>query len=141
APEVVADGGRKGIREKDGHGPFLKFSSVWLGSSLFVLITPPERANARSTGTRTAIVLPMSLRFSAAALIATAAALLAGPAWARCSKNLVERLGPGTHFASLDGMKFAAGETSPNRAVITFVGHASYQIDTPQGVRAITDYN
>ena len=30
---------------------------------------------------------------------------------------------------------------SPNRALITFLGHASYQIDTPQGVRAITDYN
>jgi L-ascorbate metabolism protein UlaG (beta-lactamase superfamily) len=83
----------------------------------------------------------MSLRFSAAALIAATVALLTGPAWARCSKNLVERLGPGTHFASLDGVQLAAGETSPNRAVITFVGHASYQIDTPQGVRAITDYN
>jgi L-ascorbate metabolism protein UlaG (beta-lactamase superfamily) len=85
----------------------------------------------------------MSLRFSAATLIAAAVALLAGPALARCSKNLVERLGPGTHFASLDGAQLAAGngEPSPNRAVITFVGHASYQIDTPQGVRAITDYN
>jgi len=84
----------------------------------------------------------MSLRFTAAALIAASVALLAGPALARCSKNLVERLGPGAHFASLDGVQFAAGnESSPNRAVITFVGHASYQIDTPQGVRAITDYN
>ncbi len=85
----------------------------------------------------------MSLRFAAAALIAATVALLAGPALARCSKNLVERLGPGTHFASLDGVQFASGsgEPSPNRAVITFVGHASYQIDTPQGVRAITDYN
>ena len=85
----------------------------------------------------------MSLRFTAAALIAAAIALLAGPALARCSKNLVERLGPGTHFASLDGAQLAAGngEPSPNRAVITFVGHASYQIDTPEGVRAITDYN
>ena len=83
----------------------------------------------------------MSLRFSAAALIAAAVALLAGPAWARCSKNLVERLGPGTQVASLDGVQLAAGEGSPSRAVITFVGHASFQIDTPQGVRAITDYN
>ncbi len=84
----------------------------------------------------------MSLRFTAAALIAASVALLAGPALARCSKNLVERLGPGAHFASLDGVQFAAGnESSPNRAVITFVGHASYQIDTPEGVRAITDYN
>ncbi len=83
----------------------------------------------------------MSLRFSAAALIAGAFALLAGPALARCSKNLVERLGPGTQVASLDGVQVAAGEGSPSRAVITFVGHASFQIDTPQGVRAITDYN
>jgi L-ascorbate metabolism protein UlaG (beta-lactamase superfamily) len=84
----------------------------------------------------------MSLRFSAAALIAAALALLAGPALARCSKNLVERLGPGVQVASLDGVPLAQrGEGSPNRAVITFVGHSSYQIDTPQGVRAITDYN
>ena len=84
----------------------------------------------------------MSLRFSAAALIAATVALLAGPALARCSKNLVERLGPGAHFASLDVAQLAAGgEASPNRALITFVGHASYQIDTPEGVRAITDYN
>lgn len=84
----------------------------------------------------------MSLRFSAAALIAAALALIAGPVLARCSKNLVERLGPGVQVASLDGVPLAQrGEGSPNRAVITFVGHSSYQIDTPQGVRAITDYN
>jgi len=84
----------------------------------------------------------MSLRFSAAALIAAALALLAGPALARCSKNLVERWGGGVQVASLDGVPFAQrGEGSPNRVVITFVGHSSYQIDTPQGVRAITDYN
>ncbi len=81
--------------------------------------------------------LPMFLRFSAAliAAIATVLALLAGPAWARCSKNLVERTPPGVWLAK------GGGETSPNRALITFLGHASYQIDTPQGVRAITDYN
>ena len=38
------------------------------------------------------------------------------------------------------GLPFAAGN-SPSRAIITFLGHSSYQIDTPQGVRAITDYN
>jgi L-ascorbate metabolism protein UlaG (beta-lactamase superfamily) len=84
----------------------------------------------------------MTFRFSAAVLVASAVALLAGPALARCSKNLVERLGGGVQVASLDGVPLAQrGEGSPNRAVITFVGHASYQIDTPQGVRAITDYN
>ena len=82
----------------------------------------------------------MTLRLFSAALIATALGLLAGPALARCSKNLVEGPLPGIRFASLDGVQFASGD-SPNRAVITFVGHASYQIDTPQGVRAITDYN
>ena len=82
----------------------------------------------------------MLLRLAVAALAAVA--LLVPPAWARCSKNLVDRLGPGVHYASLDGLRLAkGGEDSPNRAVITFVGHASYQIDTPQGVRAITDYN
>ena len=51
----------------------------------------------------------MSLRFTATALIAATVALLAGPALARCSKNLVERLGPGTHYASLDGVRTVAG--------------------------------
>ena len=79
----------------------------------------------------------MNLRIFSAALLA--AGLLAGPlfsegALARCSKNLVE--GP----RLLPGVRLVSGD-SPNRAVITFVGHASYQIDTPQGVRAITDYN
>lgn len=82
----------------------------------------------------------MSLRFSCAALIAMALALLAGPALARCSKNLVENFGPSLQLASFDGMRLA-GDPSPNRVTITFLGHASYQIDTPQGVRAITDYN
>ena len=81
----------------------------------------------------------MTSRFSIVALFAAAAALLAGPAWARCSQNLVQ-LGSGVQLASLDGFKVAA-DTSPNRVVVTFVGHSSFQIDTPQGVRAITDYN
>ncbi len=82
----------------------------------------------------------MNRRFSALALLAAAVCLLAGPALARCSKNLVEKTIPRVHFASFDGRELAAG-SSPSRAVITFLGHASYQIDTPQGVRAITDYN
>ena len=86
----------------------------------------------------------MNLRFSAVSLIVAALALLAGPAAARCSKNLVERPfgpgGPGIQMASLDGVQLAA-DSSASRAIITFVGHASYQIDTPQGVRAIADYN
>jgi len=87
----------------------------------------------------------MSPRFSLLALIVAAISLLAGPAatseaWARCSKNLVQQFGPGLQFASFDGTRLA-DEPTASRAIITFVGHASYQIDTPQGVRAITDYN
>ena len=81
----------------------------------------------------------MTFRFSVAALLAAAFALLAGPAMARCSKNLIQ-FGSGVQVASLDGFRVAA-DPSPNRATITFLGHASFQIDTPQGVRAITDYN
>jgi L-ascorbate metabolism protein UlaG (beta-lactamase superfamily) len=80
-----------------------------------------------------------SIRFSIVALLAAAFALLAGPAAARCSKNLVQ-FGSGVQVASLDSFQLAA-DMSPNRATITFLGHSSYQIDTPQGVRAITDYN
>src|SRR6266542_1857381 len=82
----------------------------------------------------------MTHRLPFLALLAAAFALLAGPALARCSQNVagLERLG--IHLASLDGLPVANGN-SPSRAIITFVGHSSYQIDTPQGVRAITDYN
>jgi L-ascorbate metabolism protein UlaG (beta-lactamase superfamily) len=88
--------------------------------------------------------LCVSQRFPFLALLVAAFALLTSPALARCSKNLVERLGPGTQLASLDGVQLAVDPSSSqsgSRAVITFLGHASYQIDTPQGVRAITDYN
>jgi hypothetical protein len=80
----------------------------------------------------------MTLRYSLAALFTAAFTLLAGPVLARCSQNVGGM--PGVQVASLDGLYLANGN-SPNRATITFLGHASYQIDTPQGVRAITDYN
>jgi L-ascorbate metabolism protein UlaG (beta-lactamase superfamily) len=84
----------------------------------------------------------VSCRVPLIALFAAVLALVGGPALARCSKNVVERpvLPPGVQLASLDGLRLAASD-SPNRAVITFLGHSSYQIDTPQGVRVITDYN
>lgn len=90
------------------------------------------------------MTLRFSSRFSILAVLSAAFALLAGPALARCSQNLVQ-LGPnlegrGVQVASLDGFRLAA-DMSPNRVVVTFVGHSSFQIDTPQGVRAITDYN
>ena len=74
----------------------------------------------------------MRRRLPLAALLAVAVSLLVTPVLARCSKNLVE-LYP--------GLRLAADGPSPNRATVTFVGHASFQIDTPQGARAITDYN
>jgi L-ascorbate metabolism protein UlaG (beta-lactamase superfamily) len=80
----------------------------------------------------------MTLRYSLAALFAAAFSLLAGPVLARCSQNVAGM--PGVQVASLDGLPLAAGN-SASRALITFLGHSSYQIDTPQGVRAITDYN
>lgn len=91
--------------------------------------------------------LPLLALF--AATLGTVLALAAGPALARCAQNLVERGDrPGVRLASLgaslgaslDGLPVASGG-SPSRATITFLGHSSYQIDTPQGVRAITDYN
>ena len=82
----------------------------------------------------------MSRRLPFLALLAAAFALLAGPVLARCSQNVVELERLGIQVASLEGLPFAAGN-SPSRAIITFLGHSSYQIDTPQGVRAITDYN
>ena len=84
----------------------------------------------------------MNLRFSAVPLIAAALSLMAGPALARCSKNLVENFGSHIHLAKAGYPSLAkASDPSASRAVITFVGHASFQIDTPQGVRAIADYN
>ena len=87
----------------------------------------------------------MSHRLPFLALLATAFAFLTGPAltgaaWARCSANISMLGSDGVQFASLDGLSLANGP-SPSRAIITFLGHSSYQIDTPQGVRAITDYN
>ena len=82
----------------------------------------------------------MSHRLPLLALAATVFAFMAGPVLARCSQNVAALDRPGTRLASLDGWAIAAGG-SASRAIITFLGHASYQIDTPQGVRVITDYN
>ena len=82
----------------------------------------------------------MTFRVSLLALLASTFALIAGPVLARCSQNLVERALPGIQVASLGGLPIAAGN-SASRALITFLGHSSYQIDSAQGVRAITDYN
>jgi L-ascorbate metabolism protein UlaG (beta-lactamase superfamily) len=84
----------------------------------------------------------MTLRLSFAGLLGAVIAFLAGPVLARCTQNLVE-LGtpPGIQIASLDGFRIASGKLSNSRATITFIGHSTFQIDTPQGVRVLTDYN
>jgi L-ascorbate metabolism protein UlaG (beta-lactamase superfamily) len=82
----------------------------------------------------------MTLRFAFAIALTTVLALVAGPVLARCSQNVAALDRLGVRLASLDGRPLATGD-SANRAVITFLGHSSYHIDTPQGVRAITDYN
>lgn len=64
------------------------------------------------------------------------AALGALPAEARCNKNLVERM-PGAYRANFN----VAQEKVVSAMRVTFVGHSSFLIETPQGVRAITDYN
>ena len=85
----------------------------------------------------------MILRSALFALVVSALTLAAGPALARCSKNLVDltpALGPDVQVASLDGVRLAS-IPSASRAIITFVGHSTFQIDSPQGVRVLTDYN
>jgi L-ascorbate metabolism protein UlaG (beta-lactamase superfamily) len=63
-------------------------------------------------------------------LIALFAASLSGPGWAACTGVIAEngaRVWPA-----------AAGEKA---ATITFLGHASFLIESPEGVRIVTDYN
>lgn len=64
------------------------------------------------------------------------AALGSLPAEARCNKNLVE-WAPGVRPAKLE----LAQEKVVSAMRVTFVGHSSFLIETPQGGRAITDYN
>ncbi len=58
------------------------------------------------------------------------------PAEARCNKNVAEWR-PGVLQANFT----VAQEKVVSAMRVTFVGHASFLIETPQSVRAITDYN
>ncbi|MBV9836201.1 MAG: MBL fold metallo-hydrolase [Alphaproteobacteria bacterium] len=62
--------------------------------------------------------------------------LFAEAAGARCNKNVAEWM-PGVGPANFS----VAQEKQVSAMRVTFVGHASFLIETPQGVRAITDYN
>ena len=74
-----------------------------------------------------------AVRQGAFGLVAVLAfVLLAGPAMARGCFPIAERTMPGVHLASLP-----AGAT----VGITFLGHASFWLETAGGVTAITDYN
>jgi L-ascorbate metabolism protein UlaG (beta-lactamase superfamily) len=82
--------------------------------------------------------------FRCAPLVALAAAMLAALApstLARCTKNVSEG-GPPIQLARLDDrLMLAQNGPDASWARITFVGHATFMITTPQGVKVMTDYN
>jgi L-ascorbate metabolism protein UlaG (beta-lactamase superfamily) len=81
----------------------------------------------------------VALRSLLGLVAATILAVLAPTAMARCVKNVADGL-PLLHAARLDGPGMAQNATV-SAARITFVGHASFLIETPQGARIVTDYN
>lgn len=86
----------------------------------------------------------VSLRRPAARLALAVAAILGllapAVAFAKCSKNLADGTSPRIVRASFGEGRLAQTAIA-SEARITFVGHASFQIETPTGVRVITDYN
>ena len=78
----------------------------------------------------------LSTGFHRLAALAALALLAAGqPATARCLKNVAGGL-PAIHFARADSL---VQQRVVSAATLTFVGHASFLIETPQGVRVVTD--
>jgi L-ascorbate metabolism protein UlaG (beta-lactamase superfamily) len=73
-------------------------------------------------------------------LAAAVLAALAPAALARCNKNVAEGAPP-IQFARFGDRMAQNPSAAASAARVTFVGHASYLIETPQGVRVITDYN
>ncbi|MCW5745855.1 MAG: MBL fold metallo-hydrolase [Alphaproteobacteria bacterium] len=84
---------------------------------------------------------PVAVRSLLVALVASLLAALAPPVLARCIKNVAE--GPPVQAARFTGERWAQGAPAAivSAARLTFVGHSSFLIETPQGVRVITDYN
>lgn len=84
---------------------------------------------------------PVAVRSLLVALVASLLAVLAPPVLARCIKNVAE--GPPVQLARFKGERWAQGAPAAivSAARLTFVGHSSFLIETPQGVRVITDYN
>jgi L-ascorbate metabolism protein UlaG (beta-lactamase superfamily) len=85
--------------------------------------------------------MSVAVRPLLAILVASILTTLAPSALARCTKNVSDGA-PLLHFARLGDLRLAqAPSAAASAARITFVGHSSYLIETPQGVRVITDYN
>ncbi|TXL78754.1 MBL fold metallo-hydrolase [Vineibacter terrae] len=74
-----------------------------------------------------------------AVLVAAVLAVLGSAVQARCTKNVAD--GGPIRLAGLGERLLAQKPATASAARITFVGHASFLIETPQGVRVITDYN
>jgi L-ascorbate metabolism protein UlaG (beta-lactamase superfamily) len=75
--------------------------------------------------------------------LAVALVLLPPLAEAACP-GLVARGAPRLQFASLDARNVAQAQAQAQArkgAAITFLGHASYLIESPEGVSLVTDYN
>ena len=79
-------------------------------------------------------------RLSILTLVATIFAALAPAVLARCTKNVAGGTPP-IHLARHGDLMAQNPAAAASAARITFVGHSSYLIETPQGVRVITDYN
>src|SRR5688572_24465392 len=77
-----------------------------------------------------------AMRLLSAFIALALCGLFTGGAGARCNKNLVE-WSPGVMPARFE----VAQEKVASAMRVTFVGHASFLIETPQGVRVVTDYN
>jgi L-ascorbate metabolism protein UlaG (beta-lactamase superfamily) len=75
------------------------------------------------------------MRLVIRALMVLAATLLAGEAGASCQAVAAR---PGVQYASLDPPSLALGK---GEIGFTFIGHASFLIESPQGVSIVTDYN
>jgi L-ascorbate metabolism protein UlaG (beta-lactamase superfamily) len=75
-----------------------------------------------------------TLRAAALALVATVAALIAGAAEATCLR--LAGTPPLLHRAA-----FGLANVPAEQVRLTFVGHASFEIETSDGIRAVTDYN
>jgi L-ascorbate metabolism protein UlaG (beta-lactamase superfamily) len=85
-------------------------------------------------------MLTAAVRPLLAVVLASLLAVFASTAVARCTKNVADGAPP-IQLARLGDPLLAQKPAAASAARITFVGHSSFLIETPQGVRVITDYN